>query len=111
MNLNVQNRRKQLRHEFPDAVTICPKGISQVIDISSGGISLRCRCEQCLAKRWSVDIIDSNGIHLQEFPVEKVWESTGDQERYPSIFSTRVGVKFKRLSPKQQSALFQFIYS
>ena len=111
MDLNVQNRRKQQRHEFPDAVTICPEGISQVIDISSGGISLRCRCEQCLTERWLVDIVDSKRTDVLDFPVEKVWESAGDQKRYPSIFSTRVGVKFKRLSPKQQSALFQLIYS
>jgi len=111
MALNVQNRRKQQRQELPDAVTICSDGVSQVIDISSGGMSFRCRCEQCLSKRWEVDIVDSiTGVHLQEFPVEKVWESVEDKKGYTPIFSTTVGVKFKSLSLKQLSALYQLIY-
>ena len=111
MALNVQNRRKQQRHKLPDAVTICSDGVSQVIDISEGGISFRCRCEQCLSKRWDVDIVDSTtGAHLQEFPVEKVWESVEDKKDYAPIYSTTVGVKFKSLSLKQLSALYQLIY-
>lgn len=111
MALNVQNRRKQQRHEFSDAVTICSDGISQIIDISSGGMSFRCRCEQCLSKRCEVDIVDSTtGVHLQEFPVEKVWESVENGKGYAPIYSTTVGVKFKSLSRKQLSALYQLIY-
>ena len=111
MTLNVQNRRKQQRHKLTDAVTICSDGISQVIDISSGGMSFRCRCEQCLSKRWEIDIVDSTtGVHLQEFPVEKVWESVEDKKDYAPIFSTMVGVKFKSLSHEQLSALHQLIY-
>ncbi len=111
MTLNVQNRRKQQRHDFTDAVTICSKGVSHVINFSSGGISIRCRCEQCLLKRWDVDIVDSKtGIHLQGVPVEKVWESVEDKKRYTSILSTTVGVKFKGLSFKQQLAIDELIY-
>ncbi len=110
MTLSIQNRRKQQRHQFTDTVTICPNGVSQVIDISSGGISFRCRCEHCLSKRWKIDIVDTTGIHLQEFPVEKIWESVEDQKRYGSIYTVTVGVKFNGLSPKQYSALYQLIF-
>ena len=111
MALNVQNRRKQQRHECPDAVTICPEGIGQVINVSSRGISFKCRCEQCLFKSWHVDIIDSKtGIHLKEFSVEKVWESVEDKKRYASIFATKVGVKFKNLPLKQQLALDELVH-
>jgi hypothetical protein len=111
MTLNAQNRRKWQRHDFPDIVTICSDGVSQVIDINSGGMSFKCRCEQCLSKRWEVDIIDSTtGVHLQEFPVEKVWELVEDQKGYASVFSTTVGVKFKSLSLKQLSTLYQLIH-
>jgi len=110
MALNIRNRRKQERHQFTDAVTICHEGISQVIDISSGGISFKCRCERCLSTKWKVDIIDSSGIHLQEYSVEKVWESVEDTQRDGNIFKTAVGVKFKSLSPEQASALHQLIH-
>lgn len=110
MALNAQNRRRRQRHEFTNAAIITLKGISQLIDISSGGISFRCRKEQCFSKRWDVDIVDSSGIHLYELPVEKVWESVEEKKKYVSIFTTTVGVKFKRLSPKQLSALYRFIY-
>jgi len=111
MTLSIQNRRKQQRHHFTDTVTICPHGVSQVIDISSGGVSFRCRCEQCLPKKtWKIDIVDTTGIHLQEFPVEKVWESVEDQKRYGSIYTVTVGVKFKSLSPEQHSALYELIF-
>lgn len=109
--MNVQNRRKQQRHEFPDVVTICPEGVSHVINISSGGISFKCRCEQCPLKRWDVDIVDSKtGIHLQGFPVERIWESAEDNKKYTSILATTVGVKFKSLPLKQQLALDKLIY-
>lgn len=109
--MNVQNRRKQQRHELADTVTICPQGVSQVVDISSGGISFKCRCKQCFEKRWVVDIVDSNtGIHLQEFPVEKVWESVEDKKKYTPILTTTVGVKFKSLSFQQRLALYELIY-
>ena len=108
--MNVQNRRKQQRHEFTNTVIITPDGVSQVIDISSGGVSFRCRCEQRLSARWKVDIVGKTGIHLQEFPVEKVWESVEDKKGYAPIFTTTVGVKFKNLSPKQLSVLYQLLY-
>jgi hypothetical protein len=111
MGLNLQNRRKQERHHFTNAVTICPEGINQVIDISSGGISFKCRCERCLLTKWKVDIIDTGGLHLYEFPVEKVWGSVEDKQRLADIFKTTVGVKFKSLSPEQASALYQFIHN
>jgi len=111
MPLNIQNRRIQQRHKFTDAVTICPEGIGQVIDVSSGGISFKCRCEQCLFKSWHVDIVDSKtGIHLKEFSVEKVWESV-NKKGYASIFATTVGVKFQSLRLKQQLALDELVYS
>ena len=110
MILSAQNRRIRQRHEFTNAAIITPEGISQLIDISSGGISFRCRCEQFLPKRWDIDIVDSSGIHLQEFSVEKVWESVQDKKGYGSIFTTTVGAKFKNLSPKQLLALYQLIY-
>ena len=110
MALIIRNRRKQKRHQVTDTVTICPEGIGQVIDISSGGISFKCHCERCLSTKWKTDIIDSNGIHLQEFPVEKVWESVEDKPKDAGIFKTAVGVKFKSLSPEQASALYQFIH-
>ena len=111
MALNVQNRRKQQRHEFPDVVTICVKGVSHVININSGGISFRCRCKQCLLKKWDVDIVDSKtGIHLQGFPVEKIWESAENKKNYTPILVTTVGVKFKSLSFKQQLAIDELIY-
>ncbi len=112
MTLSIQNRRKQQRHHFTDTVTICPHGVSQVIDISSGGVSFRCRCEQCLPKKtWKIDIVDTTGIHLQEFPVEKVWESVEDKKKYTPILTTTVGVKFKSLSFQQRLALYELIYS
>ncbi len=112
MTLNVQNRRKQQRHECPDAVTICLEGISQVVDISSGGISFKCCCEVCYPERWELDIVDSAGSHLREVLVEKVWEEPVKENGGngpPSIYTRKVGVKFKYLSIKQQSALYELI--
>jgi len=110
MELSTQDRRKEQRYHLTTAVSICQKGVSQVIDISSGGIAFRCRCEQCLLKKWQVDIVDSMGTHLQELPVEKVWESVGDKKDYASVFTTTVGVKFQHLSAAQQLALDELIY-
>jgi hypothetical protein len=111
MALNIQNRRKQERHQYTEAVTLCPEGLSQVIDICSGGISFKCCCERCLITKWKVDIVDSCGIHLQELPVEKVWESVEDKKNDDYIYKTAVGVKFKDLSPEQASALYQLIHN
>ncbi len=112
MTLNIQNRRIQQRREFPDAITICPEGVSQVVDISSGGISFKCCCEVCFPERWELDIVNSTGGHLQEFLVEKVWEESIKDDNgngCTSIYTRRVGVKFKNLSIKQQSALYELI--
>jgi len=110
MALNAQNRRKQQRFEFTNTAIVTPNGVSQLIDISSGGVSFRCRREQWLSERWKVDIVGRTGIHLQEFPVEKVWELVEDKKGYAPIFTTTMGVKFKSLSPKQLSALYQLLY-
>jgi hypothetical protein len=90
--------------------TIDQRGISQVINISSGGISFRSRCKQCLLKKWKVDIVDSMGTHLQALPVEKIWESAGDKKGYAPVFTTMVGVRFQHLSAAQQLALDELIY-
>ena len=105
-----QDRRKHLRHEFNDVVTIFAKGISQVIDISSGGISFKCRREQRVPKRWQIDIVDSTGIHLHGFPVERIWKSAEDKKKHVSKCITTVGMKFKSLSLEQRLALYELIY-
>ena len=110
MTLSIQNRRKQQRHHFTDTVTICPHGVSQVIDISSGGISFRCRNEQNIPKKWLIDIVDSTGIHLEEFPVERIWKSAEDKKRHTCKYITTVGLKFKRLSLEQRLALYELLY-
>ncbi|OEU54444.1 MAG: hypothetical protein BA862_06125 [Desulfobulbaceae bacterium S3730MH12] len=110
MTLNIQDRRKHQRHEFNDVVTIGAKGISQVIDISSGGISFRCRNEQNIPKKWLIDIVDSTGIHLEEFPVERIWKSAEDKKKHTCKYITTVGLKFKRLSLEQRVALYELIY-
>lgn len=112
MTLQDQNRRIQQRREFPDAITICSEGISQVVDISSGGISFMCCCEVCFPERWELDIVNSAGSHLREVLVEKVWEEPVKENGGngpPSIYTRKVGVKFKHLSIKQQSALYELI--
>lgn len=107
--MKIQNRRRQQRYRFTEAVAICPVGISQVVDISSGGISVKCRCEKCLSKRWKIDILATTGIHLKDFSVEKVWESFENKRTYTPKFTTKLGVKFNSLSPKQRLALHHLI--
>jgi hypothetical protein len=119
MTLQIQDRRIQQRREFLDAITICSyaiticsEGISQVVDISSGGISFKCCCEVGFPERWELDIVDSAGSHLRDVLVEKVWEESikdNNGNGHPSIYKRKVGVKFKHLSIKQQSALYELI--
>jgi len=105
MELKNQDRRQHQRIDLTDTVVMNPLGVCEVIEMSTGGFSFKCIFEHNLSDIWMVDILNNSGVYLQQFPVEKIWETAQDDQLSTSRCGVEVGVRFKDLSPEQQETL------
>lgn len=104
-----KNRRKSRRITFSDTIVINPMGACEVAEMSSGGFSFQCLFEHSLSDEWTVDILNKLGVYIQKFPVERVWQTKDVSEGTAEICGLAVGVRFKNLSPEQQSVLDELV--
>lgn len=107
MNLGTSrpDLRLHQRYEIDDVVVVTPQGVCQLGDISEGGISFKCLYLQELPEAYTIDLLNTSGIHLQNLPVEKVWESPDKKQGSGTTFALRVGARFTSLSHNQESIL------
>lgn len=104
-----ENHRQHKRHKLENSVAVSSHGIYQVIDISMGGFRLKCPPHTPVPDSWDTDILAS-ATSLEGFPAKRVWVSTFDNATL-AYFPMVVGVKFGRLTKKQDAHLSQFIAS
>ena len=68
--------RESPRYTVPEgAIAISPTNIAQLVDISLGGISLRCHDNHTFSDEFCVDILASEyDFFEKQIPVKLVWE-------------------------------------
>ena len=109
MRPTAENRRQCKRHKLKNSVAVSSHGIYQVIDISRGGFRIKCPPRTPVPDFWDTDIL-SSATALEGFPAKRVWVSmpeNGNHQHLPTV----VGVKFGRLTMKQNALLSHFIQS
>ena len=102
-----EDRRHHKRYKLDNSLSIDSLGTFQVTDISRGGFSFKCPPDTQISDVWETDILTS-AVFLDGFPVIRVWVSKTDnstREYVPTI----VGVKFGKLTPKQESLLLRLL--
>jgi hypothetical protein len=102
-----EERRQHKRYKIENSVSISSEGFYQINDISKGGYSFRCHPYAPVPDFWETDIL-SSFEPLEGFPVKRAWFSlteNGDHEFSPMV----VGVKFRKLTKKQDAHLSQLI--
>lgn len=107
----VDIRRRHERRQISEAVVLTSMGVCQVHNLSEGGMSFKCMYLQELPDEWQLDILDTNGTHLKELWVEKVWQKLDKIPVNPSHFALSVGVKFKNLKDDQADLLHKILES
>lgn len=104
-----EDRRRHKRYKLENSLSIDLHGTFQVTDISRGGFCFKCPPNTNISDVWQTDILTS-AVFLDGFMAIRVWVSlaeNGDHEYLPTV----VGVKFGRLTKKQNSLLAKLIES
>lgn len=68
------NQRKSERFEPNGAIAITINGVCKVVNISSGGVALKCVADCVLPPEWAMDICDVNGACVEQLQVRKIWQ-------------------------------------
>ncbi len=98
-----EDRRRHKRYKLDNSLSIASLGTFQVTDISRGGFCFKCPPNTFIPDVWETDILTS-ATFLEGFTARRVWVSlaeNGNHEYLPTI----VGVKFGKLTLKQESLL------
>lgn len=103
-----EERRKYIRYEIGNAVTINSEGVYQIVDISEGGIRFKCPPHTAISETWITDIINSV-ITLEGVPVRKMWVSIYQNGDYNLPSLTLVGAKFGKLRKEEKLKLVHLI--
>ena len=102
--------RKHPRHKLLNTFVTNKLGICRLFDLSSGGVSFGCSSSKDIPGRLVIDILDDDGLHLIDLPVERVWAAKNNDLNTATIYDTVVGAKFSDdLSPEQQVTLDQLL--
>ncbi|MGI9537952.1 MAG: PilZ domain-containing protein [Desulfocapsaceae bacterium] len=107
MQTIAEDRRQHKRYKLDNSLSIASLGTFQVTDISRGGFCFKCPSSTHISDFWDTDILTS-AVFLDGFPAIRVWVSlaeNGNHEYLPTI----VGVKFGKLTPKQESVLLELL--
>ncbi|NNK15252.1 MAG: PilZ domain-containing protein [Desulfobacterales bacterium] len=107
MRLATDERRQHRRYKLDNSVSLSSQGIFQVTDISRGGFCFRCPPFTPVTDTWDTDILTS-AVSLEDFPARRVWISMKENSTHEYL-PTIVGVKFGKLSKKQESLLLQLL--
>ena len=102
-----QERRQHKRYKLENSVSISSEGIFQLADISRGGFCFTCPPYTPIKDFWVTDIISSIAS-LKGFPTKRVWVSITENSGHEYL-PTVVGVKFGRLTHKQETILIQLL--
>lgn len=108
--MNEINRRQHHRFKLSETVVMNPEGACEIREMGPGGFSFKCLYDHDLSDEWTVDILGNNGVYLQQFVVEKVWESVEESNKDTHLVGLAVGVRFKDLSPEQQVTLDHLVF-
>lgn len=107
MQPTAEDRRKHQRYNLENSVSVSSHGVNQITDISKGGFCFRCPPFTPVSDFWETDIITSI-TSLEGFPVKRVWVTMAENSTHEYL-PTVVGVKFGRLTKKQDTLLLQVI--
>jgi hypothetical protein len=104
---STKERRQHKRYKLDNSLSIASLGTFQVTNISRGGFCFKCPRYTLISDVWQTDILTS-AVFLDNFPANRVWISVAEnhtKEYLPTI----VGVKFGKLTPKQESLLLRLL--
>jgi hypothetical protein len=107
MHPTAEERRQHKRFHVENSVSVSPHGVFQVMDISKGGFCFKCPPYTPISDLWETDIVTSVAT-LEGFPVNRVWVSMAENSTH-AYLPMSVGVKFGRLTQKQDTELSQII--
>lgn len=99
-----EDRRQHKRYKLDRSLSIASLGTFQVTDISRGGFSFICPPNTLISDVWETDILTS-AVFLDGFPAKRVWVLLAENGNNHEYLPTIVGVKFGKLTPKQESLL------
>ena len=99
------DQRKGKRFKIKGGIALTPNGVCQVINISKGGLSLKCFKEVAFPHEWTMDIYDETDLNLQELKVKKVWEKILSVQGAHADSQVEAGVAFKNSSSSLEAQL------
>lgn len=107
--MKYSSQRKSIRLEENGGVALTPIGVCQVINLSKGGLLLKCFQELEFPHEWTMDIYDEKGLNLQDLRVKKVWAKRLGDPNISSNPQVGVGVAFENLSASQEVQLYSHL--
>lgn len=107
----ILEQREHKRFEIPEAIIVISGNIGQLVNISSGGLAFKCFHTISLPEKPSLDIlVAGRDFHLQQLPVELVWNECTDHPSFLSMPTENAGVKFDNVH-QPWKAMLDYLFS
>ncbi len=107
---NILEQRRHQRFVIPEAIVVTPGNVCQLVNLSSGGLSLTCIRAVGLPTKWSLDIIIAGtDFHLKQIPVELLWVRLNEHREFLAMHEGTAGIKFDGIQPSQRVMLDNLI--
>ena len=90
-------------------IALTQKGVCQVVNLSKGGVSLKCFSELEYPNEFTMDIYDETGLDLQAIKVKKVWEKRPSNPSSLLQSGLEFGGSFENLSTSQEAQLYSYL--
>jgi hypothetical protein len=108
--MTITELRKHKRFVIPEAIVVTPGNVCQLVNISAGGLSLKCIRAVGLPTKWSLDlIIAGSDFHLKQLPVELLWVKLNEHREFLAMHEGTAGIQFDGLRNAQRVMLDNFI--
>jgi len=103
------DQRNSKRFKAKGGIALTSNGVCQVVNLSLGGLALKCFPELVFPPEWTMDIYDETGLNLQELKVKKIWTKRPDNPVSTLQSEVEVGGEFENLSSSQEAHLYSYI--
>ena len=103
------DQRNCNRFKVIGGIALTPNGVCQVVNLSEGGLSLKCFCGLGFPHECTMDIFDETDLNLHELKVKKVWEKRPSKSGNPLQSELEVGGSFENLSSSKEDHLYSHI--
>jgi len=109
VDIDSLNKRKNIHIRSKSGIGLTPNWICQVINLSKGGVLLKCFQGVVFPHEWTMDIYSEAKLSIQGLNVKKIWAEEINNSGTSPLSQVIVGGMFENISSFQKVQIDTFL--